>query len=206
MAKKKFDYFHYFKEISDIICEAAKHLYTTLHHFDPAALQAKLDTMHEIEHRADCAKHEMTKCLAHEFITPIEREDIISLAQGLDTVVDAMEDVLLRIYMFNVIDIKTNAIAFSEITIKCSKELNTVLGEFKNFKVSERMKNGIVAINNYESDGDKILVDSIRDLSLHALSDREFYVWTDIYEHLELCLDAYEDVTDIIEGVIMKNS
>ncbi len=206
MAKKRFDYFNYFKEVSEIICEGAEYLHTALHEFDSNSLQEKLDTLHEIEHRADCTRHEMTAMLAHEFITPIEREDIVSLAQQMDTVVDYLEDVLLRIYMFNIQDIRKDAILFADSIIKCAKELDGVLAEFKNFKHSQTIKEKIVAVNNCESEGDKLLVDGIRELSVSNASDRELFVWTDIYEHLELCLDACEDVVDIIESVIMKNT
>lgn len=206
MARKKFDYFNYFKDVSDIICEGAEHLYNALHNFDTQNLQKSLDVMHEIEHRADSRKHEMIKLLAHEFITPIEREDIVSLAQELDSVVDYLEDVLLRIYMYNVTKIKKDAIDFSEVIIKSTKELNAVLAEFKNFKHSDSIKKGIIEVNNFESKGDQILIQGVRNLSVSGASDRELYIWTDIYEHLEVCLDACEDVVDIIEEVIMKNT
>ncbi len=206
MAKKKYDYFAYFKEVSDIICEAAEHLHDTVHHFDATSLQKPLDAMHEIEHKADCVKHEMTKLLAHEFITPIEREDIVSLAQSLDTVVDYLEDVLLRAYMYNVQEMREDAVAFSELIIKCAKELNTVLSEFKNFKHSDTIREAIIAVNHCESEGDTILVRGIRSVFTGGQSDREIFMWTDLFERFEMCLDACEDVTDIIESVIMKNS
>jgi uncharacterized protein Yka (UPF0111/DUF47 family) len=206
MAKKKFDYFNYFKDISDIICEAAQHLYKTLHSFNSDNLKENLNIMHEIEHKADCSKHEMMKFLVHEFITPIEREDIVSLAQCLDSVVDTIEDVLLRIYMFNVSDIRRDALSFSDIVVKCTEELNYVLSEFKNFKNSDKIKEAIVSVNDYESNGDSLLVNGIRELSDTGVSDREFFIWTDVLEHLEECLDSCEDAADIIEEVIMKNS
>lgn len=206
MAKKKFDYFQYFKDVSDIICEAADHLYATLHAFDPETLQSKRDIMHEIEQRADNTKHEMMKLLAHEFITPIEREDIVSLAQMLDNVVDYIEDVLLRLYMFHVQTIRPDGVLFAEVIVKCAKELNGAMEEFKNFKHSQQILQGVVAVNNYESEGDQILIEGIRNLSVSDASDRELFVWTDIYEHLETCLDACEDVADIMEEVILKNT
>ena len=43
MAKKKFDYFHYFKQISEIICEAAEFLHRVLRDFDSNALQKSID-------------------------------------------------------------------------------------------------------------------------------------------------------------------
>ncbi len=206
MAKKKFDYFNYFKDVSDIICEAADYLYATFSNFDPGKLREELDLMHEIEHKADCAKHQMMKLLAHEFITPIEREDIVALAQCLDTVVDSMEDVLLRIYMFNVTVLREDAVGCAKIITKCAKELDKVIAEFKNFKNSNSIREAIVVVNNYESEGDRILVEGVHAIAASSASDRELFAWTDIYEQLELCLDACEDVTDIIESVIMKNT
>lgn len=206
MAKKKFDYFDYFKRVSEIVCEAAEHLHLTLHNFETETLKAELETMHQIEHKADDARHEMMRYLTHEFITPIEPEDIVTLAQTLDTVVDSMEDVLLRIYMFNANAVREDAVAFADLITKCCKELDIVCAEFKNFKKSESIKEHIVAVNNSESEGDALLVKAMRNLSVSDATDRELFVWTDIYEHLELVLDACEDVTDIIETVVMKNS
>ena len=206
MAKKKFDYFDYFKRVSEIICEASVHLHDTLHSFNPETLKEELDTMHQIEHKADDIRHEMMRYLTHEFITPIEPEDIVTLAQSLDTVVDSMEDVLLRMYMFDAKTVRNEAVKFADLITQCSKELDIVCLEFKNFKKSESIKEHIVAVNNSESEGDALLVSAMRRLSVSDTTDRELFVWTDIFEHLELVLDACEDVTDIIETVVMKNS
>lgn len=69
-------------------------------------------TMHEIEHSADLEAHEITKRLAKEFITPIEREDILLLVHKIDDITDCIEDVLLHMYMYNVRVIKEDAIKF----------------------------------------------------------------------------------------------
>jgi uncharacterized protein Yka (UPF0111/DUF47 family) len=57
-----------------------------------------------------------------------------------------------------------------------------------------------------ESAGDEMLLKGMRTMFQSDLPDKELFVWTDLYEHFEDCLDACEDVTDIIESVIMKNS
>ena len=44
--------------------------------------------------------------LARAFIVPIEREDIASLGDNIDEVVDKLEDVLLRLYINNVQEIR----------------------------------------------------------------------------------------------------
>lgn len=206
MAKKKFDYFDYFKEISGIIGEAAEHLNKTLNSFDVAELKANLDTMHEIEHKADSCRHDMMQVLMHEFIPPIESEDIAALAQCLDTVVDTIEDVLLEIYMLNVTEIRPAALEFAGLIMKCTKGLDDVISEFKNYKNSKSIRDAIVSVNNFESEGDALLVECVRELSTSDETDRSFFVWNDVYNHFEECLDSYEEAANVIEEVIMKNS
>ena len=87
--------------------------------------------MHHIENAADGFRHDMTQVLSHEFIAPIEREDIIELAQDLDNVVDAIDDVMRRIYMFNVQTIRPEAKQFSAIITKCCHALLETIEEFR---------------------------------------------------------------------------
>lgn len=70
-----------------------------MNNFDADQLQNKMKEMHVIEHGGDEARHEMIKKLAKEFITPIEREDVVSMADFIDTVTDTIEDVLIRMYI-----------------------------------------------------------------------------------------------------------
>ena len=80
MAKKNdFNYFDYFCATADKICDAAKLLNDSIKNFNHDTFKQKVDEMHVLENEADMAKHEMTKRLMHEFLPPIEREDIIDL-------------------------------------------------------------------------------------------------------------------------------
>lgn len=89
MSKKSDSYyFQNFIECVQCGCEAAKMLEENLMSFDAGCLQQKLDELHQIEHDADKKKHEMMGVLVKAFITPIEREDIILLSQGIDEVTD----------------------------------------------------------------------------------------------------------------------
>jgi uncharacterized protein Yka (UPF0111/DUF47 family) len=151
-------------------------------------------------------KHEMLKHLAHEFMTPIEREDIVSLSMELDEVVDKVEAVFQRIYMFNIESIRPQAIEFSQLVVKCCKSLVVVMEEFKNFKRSKCLKNFIIEVNSIESEGDVFYTNCMRSLFLEDADTRSLLIWTTIYDLLEDSLDACEDAADVIEGVIMKNT
>ena len=139
MAKKRdYDYFEMFVKGVAYSCKAAQMLEETLGHFDPDSLQIKLKDLHAVEHGADILKHDMMKELARAFITPIEREDIILLSQEIDNVTDTIEDVLMRVYMYNVLSIRDEASEFTAIILQCCNALEDAMKEFHNFRKSTR--------------------------------------------------------------------
>ncbi len=207
MKKNEFDYFEYFRNCGHFACEAANCLYETLSNYDPATLKEQAGAMHHIENEADMAKHEMTKRLSHEFITPIEREDIIALSQEMDNVVDAADEVLQRAYMFNITKLRPETIAFAELFVKCCKALSATLDELRSFKkAGNDINKHVVEVNTFEGIGDGMHSDNIRRLFTEETDARELLVWNIMFECLETCLDACEHAADIVESVIMKNS
>ncbi len=208
MAKKTkdFNYFEYFSEVVSIAVEGAKALENAVRTFDYTTFPERMKEIHEIEHRADHAKHTMIEVLAHEFITPIERDDIVELAQELDNVVDCIDDVARCIYKYNIQTIREETLEYISLIVKACQSLKLVTDEFENFKNSRKIKEYIVQVNQYESDGDDLLSASLRKLYSDGSSDRDVIVWTNMFEDLENCLDAAEDCVDIIESVIMNNT
>lgn len=99
---KNFNYFSSFEKMGNYSFQAAEMLQDLLENFDPEELTAKIKEMHIIEHAADIEHHDMLEHLSREFITPLEREDIMKMGQELDEVTDCMEDVALRMYMYNI--------------------------------------------------------------------------------------------------------
>lgn len=204
--KKDFNYFDYFCSTADLICEAVAYLEKSLKEFNHDSFQKSVSGMHEIENRADMARHEMIKCLMHEFLPPIDREDIVELAVKLDDIVDALDDTMRRIYMYNVTEIRAGAVQCSEIIVKASVSLKEAMDEFRNFKSSKLIKEKLVHVNTLESDGDNLHSELIHELFKTEKDTRELVIWMNIYEDLESCLDYCEDAADIVESVIMKNT
>ena len=205
--RKDYDYFQFFTAIAEAANKASDFLADVVANFDVDKIPMQLEQMHKIENDADMMKHEMLKQLAHEFITPIEREDIVALAQQLDNVVDAIDDVMQRLYMYNVTAIRIEVVELSKQIVKATRGLKIVADEFRYFKKSKDIKAHCIEVNTVESDGDKMFADNMRKLYTNPNEDmRHIIVWSTVYEGLENCLDACEDAVDIVESVIMKNT
>lgn len=204
--KNEYNYFEAFADLSKFSLSSAEILHKTLAAFDAAKLPEKVKEMHKIEHSADIAKHEVMNHLVKEFLPPIEREDITVLSQEIDDVTDSVEDVLLFINMFNIKSIRPEILKFTELIEKCCKSMNEALVDFKNFRSSKTLKDKIIEINRLEEDADELYVEMVRNLYKTSSDPIELMTWTEIMHRLEKCCDNCEDVADIIEEIVMKNS
>lgn len=205
---KKGDRYYFDNFIACVECSqrAATLLGETLKNYSKADMAKKREQIHEIEHEADVKKHELMAMLNKAFITPIEREDIVSLAQNLDDITDTIEDVFLRIYICDVDTIKENAIAMTDLVIAACEALKTAMEEFPEFRKSTKLKEYLIRINDLEEEGDNLYIEGMRALHTGDCSPLEVIAWRDIYSYLERCMDACEHAADVVESVIMKNS
>jgi len=199
-------YYTNFVEGVGFSCQAASMLHESLQCYDHTKIHDRMMEMHNIEHTADYAKHEMMEHLMKEFITPIEREDIISLSQNIDDVTDSVEDVIMRAYMFNIKSIKPEALAFSKLIVSCCCALKIMMEEFHNFRKSSTIHGLIVEINRIEEEADKLYTEAVRNLYVASSDPVEIIVWTEMFNCLEKCCDECEDVANVVESIIMKNS
>ncbi|HZK28639.1 MAG TPA: DUF47 family protein [Clostridia bacterium] len=204
--KKKNNYFELLRGLVVYTEEAADFLTLVTTDYKSQELESSLKAMHDIEHSADLALHDMTKKLAREFITPIERQDILSIANMIDDVTDAIEDVLMLLYMFNVKELRDEAHEFFKVIVACSGELANVMREFENFRKSNELLPHIIAINDLEEEGDAIYVRCMRRLYEENDDPIDVIAWTEIFRYMEGCCDDFEVVSQTVEHVIMKNT
>lgn len=204
--KNDYNYFDAFSNLSKYSYKLAVSLNDTLSKFDSNKITEKVKEAHEIEHSADLAKHDVMNRLVKEFLPPIEREDITALTQEIDDVTDSIEDVLIFIDMYNIKTIRPEILKFTDLLVKCTKAMDEALEEFKNFKNSKKLREKIIEINRLEEVGDALYVDSTRNLFHTSKDPIELMCWSEILHRLEKCSDNCEDVANIIESIVMKNS
>jgi predicted phosphate transport protein (TIGR00153 family) len=206
MGKNDYNYFEQFVNLAKYSQESAEILNETLRNFNTEELPKKILAMHNIEHSADIAKHDMMDRLVKEFVPPIEREDIITLSQNIDDVTDAVEDILIRIDIFNVKTIRPEIFEFTSLIVNACKSLTEALVEFKSFKRSSKLQSLIIEVNRIEEEGDHLYTDAVRNLYRTSTDPVELLVWSEILDRFEKCCDACEAAANDIESIVMKNS
>lgn len=206
--RKKEDY-NYFEQLAKLVefsVKSANFVHQTLKSFTGSIPSDKMEAIHDIEHQADLCKHTMMNRLMKEFITPIEREDIINLAQEIDDVTDFIEDIMIKMHIFNVTSLREEVLDFTDLLCRCCNSLELALQEFHNFRKSKTLQGFLIEINGLEEEGDVLYTKAMRKLYEKPGNPLEVVIWTEIFECIEKCYDACEDVADEIEAVVMKNS
>jgi predicted phosphate transport protein (TIGR00153 family) len=206
--KKKFDYFDAFERQVELALEEAQLLVETVENYDPDVdFRGVLEKAHEIEHRGDNITHDIFTAIATDFITPIEREDIISLAQVFDDILDHIEDAIQLFYMYDIAEMHENTSEFAQIIEKSAKALCNIMGDFRNFKKSKNFRRKIIEINTYEEEADELFIKIIRTMYKTKQDDPIFVMqWSQIFARLEKCTDSCEHAADDMRMIMLKNS
>lgn len=206
MAKKNNNYFELIKTQTEYCKKASDLLQTVLANFDPAMVCDYREMMHTTEHAADGVRHDILEKLSAEFITPIDREDILLLVQIIDDITDAIDEVVLDIYMYRVDRISQKTVELAAAVSKCVGALYEAMTELKNFKKPGTLRQKLIIVNDIEGEADTIFTEALRELFGSTADAKTLIGSRVIFESLENCCDLCEHAADVIEQVIIKNT
>ena len=202
----KTDYFEIMVRQAQCSVKAAELLEKMLRDYQPQMISKWRQQMHAIEHSGDEIRHDALRKLAREFITPIERDDLISLIQILDDVTDAIDEIVIELYMFNITVLPPRARELADMMLSCVRSLERAVEEFRHYKKSEKLMPLIIEVNSMEGAADEVYIDAMRalftsdDNSLMAIGMKA------IYDCIESCCDLCEHAADVIESTVMNNT
>jgi uncharacterized protein Yka (UPF0111/DUF47 family) len=201
---KPVDYFQMLIQAMEQTCKASERLEDFVRGMDN--METRLSEMHNIEHYADSMLHDLCAELNRAFITPLEREDILEIASGIDDITDQIEDTALHIWMTNIKGHRSDCIEFLQIVRNCCDELLAGIKEFRNYKKSKTILDHIIEVNRLEEVGDQLYQKAVYTLYHEEKDPLEIYKWREVFNDFEECCDACEKVADLMESTMMKNS
>ena len=208
MAKHKHDYFAAFAQQIELAVKEAELLIDTIENFTTAeAVRDVMDKAHEIEVQADDIAHSNYNAIAVDFITPLDRDDILDLTHAIDTVTDRIEAVIQSFYMTDVRHIPESAVGLARLIKEGCQALQEAVGPFSTFKNNDAFRVALMKANECEEKADKIYVEAIRDLHTKERENPvRLLVWSRILSSLEACCDAFERAADLMGSIYLKNA
>ena len=160
--------------------------------------------LRELEHICDDVTHEIYKLTNRTFTTPMEQEDILLLAHGLDQVVDLAEEVSDKVDLYKIVTITDSAKQFGECLAKAGLELAKAVDKLEDFKGIDPV---LQEIHRLENEGDSITRFALQRLfETNHKTAADIIKWKDLYSLLESTLDECEAVAEIIETIAIKNA
>jgi predicted phosphate transport protein (TIGR00153 family) len=199
---KEEKYFSLFNSLALQLGESARLLQTLFSDFDNRASYA--ERIKVVEHKCDEITHEIIKKLNQTFITPIDREDIHSLASGLDDIVDAIEYTAKRVILYHVAQSTEHARKMTDVMVRLTAHLQSAVGALGNN--GEQVLQDCIAIHTLENEGDTYHHQAVEKLFAEEQNPITIIKMKEIYEKLERMIDKAEDVANVLEAIVLKNA
>ncbi len=160
------------------------------------------DQIQQVEHDCDTITHEIIQRLNRTFVTPIDREDIHSLAKSLDDVMDAIDAAASVIRRYHVAPVRFGARELAGVIVKSSDQVRMAVAALER-------KTGVhglaVEVNRLENEADRLHDDALRRLFDEERDPIAIIKWKEVLDFLEEATDRCEDVANVLEGVVVKH-
>ena len=202
---KSNQYFDSFPVLAHFSVECAEMILNFMENFDPKKLEEVKTSVHEIEHKADEVKHSVTDKLLKEFMTPIDREDIFELLKLIDDVTDAIEEISLKLYLYNYEELPPNSVSFMGSTLSCVKSMERCLQEFPHYLDKEAFQPFVDEVVKFEEEGDVYYIKSIHDLYLKEKDPMKIHKAEAMYTMLEEISDKCRETIRFVHNIALKN-
>lgn len=195
-------FFQFFLDQVRIIREAAQILQEGVKAGN-SHLATAANKIRGLEQAGDQIIHEFFTRLNSTFITPLDPEDLHSLASHLDDVLDGIEETAHRLDAYKVESIPPEVHELCKIIVACGDELQKAFEALSNDKP---LLQHCIEINRLEDQADGIVRTSISGLFRTEKDPIRLLKLKEVLESIESTTDCVEDVADVLQGVMVKNS
>lgn len=195
-------FYHLFLKQVEIIAEASRLLLDGVRTGN-ARMAGAATEIAVMEHRGDEVIHEVFTRLNQTFITPIDPEDIHSLSAALDNVLDGIEDTSHRLVSYRINPIPSIMVTLAEIVAGCARSMKNA---FEALEKDGPIMEHCIEINRLENEADRIGRSAVADLFDKEHDPITLIKLKEVYEFFEDTIDCCEDVADVLQNVVVKNS
>lgn len=171
-----------------------------------ATFDSALRAICEHEGAADAITKTTIEAIHRTFITPFDRTDIHDLITALDDTIDLIEEIAQRIAIYRLKSYTPQMLKLAEIAQDCAVQICEALPLLREITRNAGSLRALGArISVLEGQGDATLREGLGNL-MHSGGDPiALITCKEIYELLEDVVDRCQDVSDVIQGIVIEH-
>lgn len=200
------DFFGMFEAHSAMLVAAADALQQLA--LDGGSTEKCLKTIQDREHVADDVIRDVLTTVRRTFLTPFDRGSITSLIGAMDDAIDEMLAAARAIDLYEVRLLRTEMKDIVAIIAEAAKVTNEAIPLLRDVnKNGPRLHQLTERLVRLEGNADDVHAAGLK----HAFQDARkdplrFAVTREILRHLERVTDAFEDVANQIDGIVIDHA
>ena len=191
----------------ELFDQLAGHLATTANMLDKLFGDAShvndhVKAIKDIEHKADLLTLTVNQRIDKSFITPIDREDIHTLASRLDDVIDLLDGTARRFAMLHITEVLPPARQLTGVLCRAANEIQVAVKEMRK---PPQVNQHVALIKHLEEEGDAIYHEAVGALFAGRPDPLDVIRWKEMYDTLERAIDSCMGVAQVLQSISLKN-
>ena len=174
-----------------------------------SAPEEHLAEINRREHEADDIIRQVLRTVRQTFLTPFDRGAITSLIGAMDDSIDEMQDTARAIALYDVTTFEPEMKRMVKIILEAAALTAQAVPMLRDISRNGPKIHGVTEkLVHLESDADIVHAAGLKKAyqSHSADSPMKFIVAREIYKHLERITDAFEDVANEIDGIVIDHA
>ena len=200
------DFFGMFERHAATLVAAAGALRELVDGNSPATEQ--IAEINRREHEADDIIRQVLRTVRQTFLTPFDRGAITSLIGKMDDAIDEMQDTARAISLYELTSFEPEMKRMVKIISEAADLTQQTIPMLRDISRNGAKIHVLTEqIVHLESDADVVHAAGLKKaFQQHSKTPMQFMVAREIYKHLERITDAFEDVANEIDGIVIDHA
>lgn len=172
------------------------------------AIARNYQTVMDREQDADDVTREVLIAVRRTFITPFDRGNIRDLITSMDNSIDQMQKTAKGIALFDVTEFTPQMKEMADAIVKCAELVKQAVPMMQALNTQAAQLSTLTEqISQLEGRADELHDQGLKALyRTHVNSNAmAFIVGNEVYDHLEKVVDRFDDVANVLHGIVIEH-
>lgn len=197
-------FFDLFQKTADILATTAIQFHSMVN--DLEHQKQYVDAIAAYEDDGDKMAYTTFELLHKTFITPFDRHDIHRLTSGLDDILDYINRCAQRFPYYELKSVPQEMIDLARLSMQASLLLKEAVYRLNSLKKSKEILDFCKGIDQIESEAHQVILRGESDLFKNETDFKHFFKLHDIYIRTKYIINSYQDVANIVKGIVLEYS